>query len=246
MKKFLLIFLFFIIGIHSKYVFSQSNNWMISSDISPLSRSGKDRVLNNPSGLNLEWRNRVGFKLGEQTMMGLSAGYRYYDLKEITYMFPDAKVGGRQYQTNNNLFGIGAFLTQYYHITPRFHLQTTAYLQVDQGKGTYKKYFLRSGDTIGIGEGVLLPTQLVEITTYRERNFFAGMEFGASYFLTPKWVLQTNINLLQYENFRNTIADKSTSPSGITRPVEQDGSGFTFLTDRTIINLGVMVLLGEK
>jgi len=243
MKKNLLLCLFICLSFQS---YSQSNNWMISSDATPLSRSGNERVLNNPSGLNLEWRNRVGFKLGEQTMMGLSTSYRHYDLKEITYLFPDAKVGGRQYQTNNNLFGIGAFLTQYYHITPRFHLQTTAYLQVDQGKGTYKHYLLRSSDTIGIGEGVLLPTQLVEMSTFRERNFFAGLEFGASYFLTPKWVLQTNINVLQYENFRNTLADQSNLPYGISRPVEQDGSGVSFLTDRTIINLGVMVFLGKR
>lgn len=240
MKRILLIFTFCFFGYNFNPVYSQANNWIISTDISPMSRSGNNRVLNNPSGLNLEWRNRVGFKLSEQTMMGLSASYRHYDLKEIEYRFPDIKSYPLQHQVNNQLFGIGAFLTQYFHITPRFHLQTTAYLQVDQGKGTYKFYFLPEPNST-----LIFPTKLGEIKTYRERNIFTGLEFGASYFLTPIWVLHTNINLLQYEKFRNTIADQSTTPFEFTKSVEQDGSDFSFLTDRTIINLGVMVLLGK-
>ncbi|KEO72402.1 hypothetical protein EL17_16795 [Anditalea andensis] len=222
-------------------VYSQTNNWMISSEISPLSRSGNERVLNNPSGLNMEWRNRVGFKLGEQTMMGLSASYRHYSLKEVIEL-----PIGYEYQLNNHLLGIGSFLTQYYHIAPRLHLQTTAYLQVEQGKGTYQNTSLGTGANAsnGIMVGVLLPPHLIENNTFRERNFFAGLEFGGSYFITDRWIIQTNINLLQYENYRNTYVDAPQTE--ITRPVEQEGSGFSFLTDRTIVHFGVMVLLGKN
>jgi len=94
--------------------------------------------------------------------------------------------------------------------------------------------------------GVLLPPGIIEHNKFRERNFFTGLELGASYFISQRWILQSNINLFQYENFRNAFADIKTPPSEITRPVEQKGSGFTFLTDRPIVHVGVMVLLGKK
>jgi len=238
MKNLLLISLFICLYFP---VYGQSNNWMISTDISTLSRSGNERVLNNPTGSNFEWRNRVGFKLGEQTMLGLSASYRQYDLEEI------ADYGGSDfrsrydYKINNQLLGLGTFLTQYYHISLRFHLQTTVYAQIEQGEGKYE-----SNDFGGGGLLVTIVPGPPENTTFRERNFFAGVEFGASYFITSRWIIQTNINLLQYENFRNSSAALHRTPSESTRPLEQEGSGFSFLTDRAIINLGVMVLLGKR
>ena len=237
MKKYLLFSFFFCLTYQS---FSQSNNWMISSEISPMSRSGNERVLNNPTASNLEWRNRVGIKLGEQTIMGLSASYRQYDLEEIDHDKEMLYTYG--YKLNNQMFGVGAFITQFYHITSRFHLQTTAYGQVEQGKGNYESAIF---GTFGLINMIPLPWPQ-ENTTFRERNFFAGVEFGASYFITPRWVLQTNINLLQYENYRNAGADIKTQPSEMSRPLEQEGSGYSFLTDRTIVHLGVMVLLGKK
>ena len=248
-KKILLIFTFYFFGYHFNPVYSQTNNWMISSEISPLSRSGNDRVLNNPSGLNLEWRNRVGFNLGEQTMMGLSASYRHYNLKE-RYKLPYPSE--LHYKLNNQLFGVGAFLTQYYQVAPRFYLQTSAYLQVEQGKGNYQITSPGHDGTpySGVGAGTAYPPSIQENSTFRERNFFAGLEFGASYFLTSRWILQTNINLLQYENFRNAYAHKniyhdvSKIPNAF-RTLEQEGSGFSFLTDRSFVHLGVMVLLGK-
>jgi len=235
MKKNLLLCLFICLSFQS---YSQSNNWMISSEISPMSRSGNERVLNNPTASNLEWRNRVGFKLAEQTMMGLSASYRQYDLEE-SFFDVERFRSLYDYKLNNQMFGIGAFITQYYHITSRFHLQTTAYGHVEQGKGNYESSVLSGGFRLDN-----TPWQL-ENTTFRERNFFAGLEFGASYFISPRWVLQTNINLLQYENFRNSAAGLKNPPYETTRPLEQEGSGFSFLTNRPIIHLGVMILLGK-
>jgi len=240
MKKHLLLYLFFCITYQS---YSQSNNWMISTDISPMARSSNERVLNNPTGSNFEWRNRVGFKLGEQTMLGLSASYRKYDLEEIADYGNNEAMYRYDYRLDNKLFGLGTFLTQYFHITSRFHLQTTAFAQVEQGKGNYESNVI--GYSNPLANTIPLPWP-EENTSFRERNFFAGLEFGASYFVTPRWILQTNINFLQYENFRNSSATLNRPPSETTRPLEQEGGGFSFLTDRTIVHLGVMVLLGKK
>lgn len=211
-----------------------------------MSRSGNGRVLNNPTGSNLEWRNRVGFKIGEQTMLGLSASYREYSLEELAIYQSDSR-STYGYNLNNNLFGVGAYLTQYYHISSRFHLQTTAFGVLEQGKGSYESAIVgfRYGSPGQFINIVPLPWP-EENGTFRERNFFAGIEFGASYFITSRWIVQTNINLLQYENFRNSSSTLLRTPSEKTRPLEQEGSGFSFLSDRAIVHLGVMVLLGKK
>ena len=173
-------------------------------------------------------------------MLGLSVSYRQYDLGEIADY--NNYVSYRyEYKINNQMLGVGTFLTQYFHISPRFHLQTTAYGQVEQGKGNYTSSMLTGG-----GSSVTVIPGPPLNTTFKERNFFAGLEFGASYFITSRWIIYSTMNLLQYENFRNSSSTIQEPASESTRPLEQEGSGFSFLTDRTIINLGVMVLLGKR
>jgi len=250
MKHLLYVFLLCLVFSTISNVQAQSNWWMISSEFSPVPRSSPDRVLNATGASNIEWRNRVGFKLGEQTFMGISGSYRSSSTEEYAEYENQGFTTGYRYSLDNNLLGIGTFVTQYFEMSPRFHLQATAFGMVEQGKGQFVNTVERISCSTCLENGYWgnYPPFEQENTSYRERNFFAGAEFGASYFLTSRWLLQTNLTLLQYENFRNSGAvfeGRESLEEAAHRPVNIEGSNFTFFTQRPIIHVGVMVMLGK-
>jgi len=67
---------------------------------------------------------------------------------------------------------------------------------VEQGKGQFVNTLETwSCPSCIVNWMVPQPPYEVESSSYRERNFFAGAEFGASYFLSSRWLLQTNLTL---------------------------------------------------
>jgi len=250
MKHLLSVFLLCLVFSTITNAQTQSNWWMISSEFSPVSRSSPDRVLNSTGASNLEWRNRIGFKLGEQTFMGISGSYRSTSVEEYAEYEDRYGFTGYRLTLGNNLLGIGTFVSQYFEISPRFHLQATAFGMVEQGKGQFVNTVEKISCPVCFENGFWgpYPPYEVENTSFRERNFFAGIEFGASYFLTARWLLQTNLTLFQYENFRNSGANlegMNISENEAYRSINQEGSNFTFFTQRPVVHVGVIVMLGK-
>jgi hypothetical protein len=82
----------------------------------------------------------------------------------------------------------------------------------------------------------------IEERELREMNFYAGLDFGASYALTSSLALQSSVNLFQYENYRSAFPQGqqlvTTSPT--YREIEQQGESFSTVLSRPIIHLGVL------
>jgi len=90
------------------------------------------------------------------------------------------------YHQSNNLLGIGTFITQYFEMTTRFHLQASAFGVVKQGRGRYRLNLEQvncpsCGNSVYGYDIARIPIEL-ENTSFREQVYSAGIDFGASYF----------------------------------------------------------------
>lgn len=222
--------------------------WKLFSDLSPVSRANIERVLNSPQSLNLEWRNKLGYRLDDQTYAGVSLSYRHYQLKEaaVSYeSFPSLNVN---YQLKNNLLGTGIFITRFAQIKPRLFLHATAFAMVEQGKGNFRLTYATPIclDCFEFDNETpqIQPSLTTHQTTFRERNRYAGIEVGSNFYVFPRIAFFTSITLLQYEVY-NTSSDQpdfqANLNSDMRRPIIQKGNSFNFFTDRPIFHFGVLL-----
>lgn len=259
MNKF--IFLIFSCFILSFQAYGQSNWWMISTEYSPSSRSSNNRVLNSTNTANGSWRTRLGFKLGEQTFLGISGSYRSYTVRENTnyndIVFDDIENpptmnASFSYSQSNHLLGIGTFITQYFRMTEKFHLQVSAFGVVEQGRGRFRINMdnLECYTCIGFGNEFIINNFPIEIenTGFREQIYTAGLDVGASYFLAPRILVQGNLTMYIYEMHRTSSADLDRMyglPTEAQRPLLQGGEQFNLLGELPVVHIGLMFLIGK-
>lgn len=227
--------------------YSQENRWRLFSEVSPVSRSSNERVLNTPTSFNLEWRNRLGIRLDKKTYAGGTLSIRNYRLIELaesqqTTPFPDLN-----YELNNTPLGIGVFITRFAQIKPKLYLHATAFGMIELGRGkynfTYDTPYCRDCFNFGNGSQPSVPNTTTEINSFKERNLYTGIEVGSKFYILPKIAVYTSITLIQYEVFK-TWTDNSEFQanlfSDMKRPLIQSGRNFTFLTDRPIFHFGAL------
>jgi len=186
------------------------------------------------------------------TALGLIVNYRHYNSQEATTYNLETAYSSYSYDYNisNSLWGTGAFMTRFLQITKKFQLQATLFGLYEAGAGNYNMtlqgFDCPSCSTPGFNIGVR--TGDIENLTIKERNFFAGLDLGASYAVSSRIALLTGINLVQYENFSISDGNRispalSTSP--LYRQLDVQGSNFTFAVNRPLIHLGMMVVLNK-
>ena len=222
--------------------------WKMFSELSPVSRSANDRVLHNPQSFNLEWRNKLGFRLDNQTFAGASLSLRHYNLTESAVTDLSNPPLNLNYQLNNTLLGGGIFITRFLRIKPNLFLHATAFGMVEQGRGKFSLTYetpicqncFEPDNGIPLTQGGLTAHK----TTFRERNKYAGIEVGSNFYVFPKIALFTSLTLLQYEvyNISNDQPDfQANFSSDMRRPLDQKGNSFDFFTDRPVFHFGVLM-----
>lgn len=254
MKKlfFIILFIWFypVLNVSGQTVGSE---WIFFSELSPTSRSGENRILpNSNDNFHLEWRNRIGIMVNSNTALGIMVNYRYYNNYEpVTYLLENSYSSySYDYTVKNNLWGTGAFMTRFFQINKRIQLQATLYGLYEMGNGNYNMtlqgYNCPNCFTSGFNFGVR--TGDIENMTFKERNFFGGLDLGASYTLNSRIVVTTGINLVQYENYSISDGNRispALSSSALYRQLDLHGSNFTFAINRPIFHLGMMVVLSK-
>jgi hypothetical protein len=225
----------------------QENRWRLFSEVSPVSRSANDRVLNNPSAFNFEWRNRLGFRLDKQTFAGATLSYRNYQLNEQSVSQLSGQSLALDYQLNNNLFGAGIFITRFLQIKPKLFLHATAFGMMELGNGkytlTYDTPFCQ--DCFTPQNGPVLTQQDITSskTSFKEQNKYVGIEVGSKFYVLPKIAFYTSLTLFQYEVFHTSTVNPEFQdglPSDMRRPLIQSGHSFNFFTDRPIFHFGAL------
>jgi len=229
---------------------TSESSWLLFSELSPTPRTGKSRILpNSDHNFNLEWRNRVGKMVNSNTAVGLTLNYRNYSNQEpITFVLDNSYSSySYDYKVRNNLWGTGAFMTRLIPIHKRFQLQATVYGLYETGNGNYNMLLQAYNCPSCFSNGYnFMRTGDIENLTYKERNFFAGLDLGTSYTLNSRFSLLAGINLIQYEN--HFISDGNRiSPalfsSALYRQIDREGNTFTTIFNRPIIHVGMMLVL---
>lgn len=247
MKHFIRVGLIIFLSLLSLSSYCQENRWRLFSEVSPVSRSANDRVLNNPNSFNFEWRNRLGFRLDKQTFAGATLSFRNYQLNEQAESHQSIPSVALDYRLNNNLIGAGIFITRFLQIKPKLYLHATAFAMMEQGRGqyslTYDTPFCR--DCFNSGNGSLTyQSDLSSVnTTYREQNKYAGIEVGSKFYILPKIAFYTSLTLMQYEVYQTSTENPGFQAGLLTdmrRPLIQSGRSFNFFTDRPIFHFGAL------
>lgn len=230
---------------------------MISTEYAPSARSSNNRVLNSINTANGSWRTRLGFKLGEQTFLGISGNYRSYTVREkarYNLEFDGSPLMNASfgYHHSNNLLGIGAFLTQYFQMTEKLHLQVSPFGVVEQGRGRFRINMesLACVTCGNLGNEYAPNNYPIEIenTGFREQIYTAGLDFGASYFIAPRILVQGNLTMFIYEMHRTSSANLDRMygmPKEVHRPLLQGGENFNFLGEIPVVHFGMMFLIGK-
>jgi len=225
----------------------QENRWRLFSEVSPVSRSSNERVLNSPNSFNFEWRNRLGFRLDRQTFAGATLSFRNYQLNEQAVSQLSVPSLGLDYQLNNNLFGAGIFITRFLQIKPKFFLHATAFGMMELGKGKYELTYETPlcRDCFFPQNAPLSSQQDITSskTSFKEQNKYVGLEVGSKFYVLPKIAVYTSLTLMQFEFF-NTSTDNPGFQDGLLsdmrRPLIQSGRSFNFFTDRPIFHFGAL------
>ncbi|WP_186755982.1 hypothetical protein [Echinicola salinicaeni] len=249
MKKLLLTFM--LVCLFAFDMLAQAPQWTFSTGFSPISRSWKNRVMENPyHNTNWEWMNRGGIMVNDRVAVGIMGMIRSQDVQEMaTYHYDYGATADYKFETDNLLWGTGPFISKFFRLGERIELQTTVFGLFEQGKGDFTTDYVRlvcpSCNESGIENMVTPQYGEIERLEYRERNLYAGLELGLNYFLVERVAVQGNLTLLQYENYDNKIVGgkNSVGPIPVERNVEQSGSDFIFFTDRPVFHLGFMLLL---
>lgn len=222
--------------------------WKLFSDLSPVSRANIDRVLNSPQNLNLEWRNKLGYRLDDQTYAGVSLSFRHYQLKEAAISFESFPPLNLNYQLTNNLLGTGIFITRFAQIKSKLYLHATAFAMMEQGRGNYRLMYetpiCHDCFEFDNETPLIQPAITSHQSSFRERNRYAGIEVGSNFYVFPKIAFFTSLTLLQYEVY-NTSDDQlefqAHLPPDMRRPFIQKGNSFNFFTERPIFHFGVLL-----
>ncbi|MBS9523797.1 hypothetical protein KI659_07190 [Litoribacter alkaliphilus] len=224
-------------------------NWLISSEISPTSRTNAYKKLPQAqSDSNWEWRNQFGKFITPNLVVGLSAGLRTYSISETVNVVDSNYSSDYLAKVENTLWQGGVFLTRFFSLSPRWKLQSTLYGTYEQGRGDYdvellgyncSACFSPGGQNRNFTLGSRFEREL------RERNFYTGVDFGVSYLLTPSVSLQTSLNLFQFETFESFFPrGQQLNPDRASyRPIEQQGNGFSTVINRPIVHFGFSLLL---
>jgi len=225
----------------------QENRWRLFSEISPVPRASNERVLNNPNSFNVEWRNKLGFRLDKKTFAGATLSFRNYQLNEQALSQMSIPQLAVDYQINNNLIGGGLFVSRFLQIKPKLFLHATAFGLMELGRGkyelTYNKPLCR--DCFNPQNGPILAIQEVTIekTLYLERNTYAGIEVGSKFYILPKIALYTSLTLFQYEWYNTSTENPNFQDALIMdmkRPLIQSDHSFNFFTERPIFHFGAL------
>ncbi len=211
---------------------AQKSLWNFSTGISPISRSGSERIFENPyHRLNMEWTNRAGIMVNDNLNLGLMGNIRYHSGKwrRFCQLLYDL-------QAKNTLWGTGPFLTRYFTLGDRFEIQATAFCLFEQGRGTFgairNDYVCPNCAEV---QSFLISPNPVEPKkySYKERNLFAGIELGGNYFLKERIAIQGTLTLFQFEDYETKFVGEE--PSEFVNPKEyvgKSGNGFVFFTER--------------
>ncbi|WP_215225069.1 hypothetical protein [Echinicola shivajiensis] len=249
MKKILITFT--LVSLFVFEVLAQAPQWTFSTGFSPISRSDKNRVLENSyHNTNWEWMNKGGIMVNDHMTIGIMGMIRSQNVQEMaSYHFEIGATEEYKFETDNLLWGTGPFISKFFRLGERFELQTTVFGLFEQGKGVFTTDYVSlvcpSCNESAIENSITPPYGEIERLEYRERNLYAGLTLGLNYFLLERVAVQGNLNLFQYENYDNKIVGGKnvTRPIPVERNVEQSGSDFVFFTDRPIFHLGFMMLL---
>jgi len=247
MIHFIRVGLLFFLSLISLSGLCQENRWRLFSEVSPVSRSSNERVLNNPTAFNLEWRNRLGFRLNKQTFAGATVSYRNYRLNEQAISQLSAQSLAVDYQLNNNLLGAGIFITRFLQIKPKFFLHATAFGMMELGRGkyalTYDTPYCKDCFIPQNGPLISQPDKSSSNISFLEQNKYAGLEVGSKFYILPKIALYTSLTLLQYEVFHTSTKDTEFQAGlapEMRRPLIQSGRSFNFFTERPIFHFGAL------
>lgn len=225
---------------------NSQSRWKVSSDLSPVSRADNKKVLNNPQSFNLEWRNKLGLKLDNQTYAGISLSYRHYQLSEVAVSSESFPSLNLNYRLKNNLLGTGIFITRFLQVKPKLFLHATAFGMIEQGRGDYKLDYLTPICQDCFESQIELPLLQTALTThettFRERNRYGGIEVGSNFHLFPRIAFFTSLTLLQYEVYNTSdepLEFQTHLPYDMRRPLIQKGNSFHFFTERPIFHFGI-------
>jgi len=233
---------------------TSGSDWIIFSELSPTPRSGNNRILKNTNdNFHLEWRNRIGKMINNNTVIGLMGNYRQYSYTEaVTYSLEfGSATYSYDYTSKNTLWGTGPFVTRFFQLSSRLQLQATLFGLYEAGKGSYNMtltgFDCPSCSTPGFSFAG--KTGNIENQGYREKNFYGGLDLGISYALTPRLSLLSGINLVQYENYSITDGNRISPTlysSALYRQLQVKGNEATVVFNRPIIHFGIMLVLGKQ
>jgi hypothetical protein len=225
----------------------EAGSWLVFSEVTPFSRADFQRPFSEVhKTFNLEWRNRVGLKVAENLAVGVIGGFRKYEKQEFGQFSGQHTSTSYINATANTLWNSGAFVTWFFPVTPRFQLQANTYGIYEQGQGAYSlelQYFVCPNcSAFGGFQNNIIPGTIEE-RELREMNFYAGLEIGASYALTPSLAIQSSVNMFQYEKYRASFpqGQELVRASPTYREIEHRGEGFSTILSRPIIHLGVLL-----